>query len=81
LRLVSRVSSRGFAGGGVDDPDVQVLDEQEDVGSGVGPADAGVVGAAAVAQGDGTGFADGVGSAAVAGVGGAVTGDGFGPAV
>jgi hypothetical protein len=32
-----------FAGGGVDDPDVEVLDEQEDVGSGVGPADADVV--------------------------------------
>ena len=32
-----------FAGGGVDDADVEVLDEQQDVGSGVGPADADVV--------------------------------------
>ena len=32
-----------FAGGGVDDADVQVLDEQQDVGPGVGPADADVV--------------------------------------
>jgi hypothetical protein len=29
-----------LAGGGVDDPDVQVLDQQQDVGSGVGSADA-----------------------------------------
>src|SRR5690348_17274019 len=27
-----------FAGGGVDDPDVQVLDQEQDVGSGVGSA-------------------------------------------
>jgi hypothetical protein len=32
-----------LAGGGVDDADVQVADEHEDVGSGVGPADADVV--------------------------------------
>ena len=25
-----------FAGGGVDDPDVEVVDEEQDVGSGVG---------------------------------------------
>src|SRR5215471_7657456 len=37
-----------FAGGGVDDADVQVLDEQQDVGSGVGSADADDVGADAV---------------------------------
>jgi hypothetical protein len=55
------------------------LDEQDDVGSGVGPADADVVEAAAVAQGDGAGFADGVGADAVVGVGGPVAGDGFGP--
>jgi len=29
-----------FAGGGVDHPDVAVLDQDEDVGSGVGSADA-----------------------------------------
>jgi hypothetical protein len=32
-----------LAGGGVDDADVQVLDEEQDVGSGVGSADADVV--------------------------------------
>jgi hypothetical protein len=31
-----------LSGGGVDDADVQVLDEQEDVGSGVGSPDADV---------------------------------------
>jgi hypothetical protein len=31
-----------FAGDGVDDSDVEVLDEQDDVGSGVGSADADV---------------------------------------
>jgi hypothetical protein len=41
-----------FAGGGVDDVDVQVLDQQQDVGCGVGSADADVVQAAAQAQGD-----------------------------
>ena len=29
-----------FAGGGIDDPDVEVLDKDQDVGSGVGSADA-----------------------------------------
>jgi hypothetical protein len=41
-----------LAGGGVDDAHVQVLGEQQDVGSGVGSADADVVEAAAGAQGD-----------------------------
>ena len=41
-----------FAGGGVDDADVQVLDEEQDAGSGVGPADADVVEASVVAEGD-----------------------------
>ena len=68
-----------LSGGGVDDADVEVLDEQDDVGSGVGPADADVVEPAAVAQGEGAGFADGVGADVVVGVGGAVAGDGFGP--
>jgi hypothetical protein len=31
--------SEEFAGGGVQDPDAEVLDEQQDVGSGVGAAD------------------------------------------
>ena len=41
-----------FACGGVDDADVEVLDEHQDAGSGVGPADADVVEAAAVAEGE-----------------------------
>jgi hypothetical protein len=32
-----------FAGGGVDDPNVEVVDEDQDAGSGVGSADADVV--------------------------------------
>ena len=38
-----------FAGGGVDDADVEIGDEQDDVGSGVGSADADVVESAVVA--------------------------------
>ena len=49
-----------FAGGGVDDADVEVLDEHEDVGSGVGSADADGVEPAAVAQGDLAGLVDAV---------------------
>ena len=41
-----------FAGGGVDDADVQVVDEHEDGGPGVGSADADVVQAAVVAEGE-----------------------------
>ena len=63
-----------LAGGGVDDADLGVLDEQQDVGSGVGPADADVVELAAVAQGDGAGGADDVGADPVVGVAGAVAG-------
>src|SRR6202020_2605364 len=37
-----------FASGGVDDADVQVVDEHQDGGSGVGPADADVAELAAV---------------------------------
>jgi len=46
-----------FAGGGVDDADVEVVDEQQDVGSGVGSADADVVQPAVVAEAE---FAVGV---------------------
>ena len=41
-----------FAGGGVDDADVEVVDEHQDGGSGVGSADADVVESAVDAQGD-----------------------------
>ncbi len=49
-----------FAGGRGDNPDVEVLDEQQDVGSGVGSSDADVVQAAVVAQGDDAGVVDAV---------------------
>ena len=47
-----------FAGGLVDDADVEVLDQQQDVGSGVGSSDADVVDAAVVADGDNAGAVD-----------------------
>ena len=53
-----------FAGGGVDDADVEVVDEHEHVGSGVGSgvgsSDADVVEAAGHAQGDHAGGVDAV---------------------
>jgi hypothetical protein len=49
-----------LAGGGVDDADVAVGDEQQDVGAGVGSSDADVVQPAVVAQGDDTGVVDAV---------------------
>ena len=58
-----------LAGGGVDDADVQVVDEQDDVGSGVGSADADVVQAPGVAQGDAAGVVDAVVADPVVGVG------------
>jgi hypothetical protein len=57
-----------FAGGGVDDAHVVVLGEQQDVGSGVGSADADVAQAAGDAQGDRPGFIDLVGADAIVGV-------------
>jgi hypothetical protein len=82
LVVPSRVEgefAQEFAGGGVEDADVQVLDQEQDVGSGVGAADADVVQAAARAQGDVAGAADLVVADAVVGVGGPVPGAGFGP--
>jgi hypothetical protein len=49
-----------FAGVLVDDADVEVLDEEEDVDSGVGPSDADGVELAVVAQGDDAGVVDAV---------------------
>jgi hypothetical protein len=63
----------------VDDADVQVLDEQQDAGPGVGAAGADVVEPPVVAEGDFAGGIDAVGADAVVGVGVAVAGDGFGP--
>jgi hypothetical protein len=58
---------------------VEVLDEHQDAGSGVGPADADVEQLAAVPEGDEPGSVDAVGADAVVGVVGAVAGDGLGP--
>ena len=52
--------SEEFSGGGVDDADVEVVDEQYDVGSGVGSADADVTQLAVDSEGDGAGFVDAV---------------------
>ena len=68
-----------FAGGGVDDADVEVVDEEDDVGSGVGSSDADVVESAVVAQGDDAGVVDAVVADAMVGVGVVVVvGGGFG---
>src|SRR5262249_43975680 len=68
--------AQGFSGGGVDDGDVEVLDEQDDVGSGVGSSDADVAEAAGDAEGDAAGFVDLVAADSVVGVGGAVAAGG-----
>jgi len=57
-----------FAGGGVDDSDVEVLDEDQDAGSVVDSADADVVQASVDAQGDRAGLVNAVGADAVVGV-------------
>ena len=67
-----------LAGGGVDDADVEVGDEEEDGGSGVGSSEADVVEAAVVAEGDAAGGVDAVAADAVVVVVAAVTGGGFG---
>jgi hypothetical protein len=58
--------------GGIDDPDVEVLDEQDDACSGVGSADADVAESAVDAQGDAAGLGHGVVADAVVAVGAAV---------
>jgi hypothetical protein len=70
-----------LTGSGVDDADVQILGEEQDAGSGVGAADADVVEAAVVAEGDFAVGVDAVGADTVVGVGGSVAGGGFGPGV
>jgi hypothetical protein len=61
-----------FAGGGVDDADVEVLDEDQDVGSGVGSGDAEVVQPAVDSEGDDAGVVDAVGADPVVDLAGAV---------
>jgi hypothetical protein len=67
-----------FAGGGVDDPDVEASDEEDDGGSGVGSAQADVVEAAVVAKGDAAVGVDAVVADPMVGVGVAAGGGGFG---
>jgi len=57
-----------LAGDGVDDSDLEVLDEQ-DAGSGVGSTDADVVESAVVSDGDRAGFVDAVVSDPFVGLG------------
>ena len=58
---------------------MEVLDEQDDVGSGVGSADADVVESAVDSEGDAAGVVESVGADSVVGVGGPVGGrSGFG---
>ena len=80
--LVAAVGVEGevaddFAGGGVDDADVEVVDEHDDRGAGEGSADADVVELAVVAEGDFAGFVDAVVADAELAVG-VVVGGGFG---
>ena len=58
-----------FAGDSVHDADVEVVDEQDDVGSGVGSPDTYVMHVAVDAQGDGSGFVYPVVTDPVVGVG------------
>jgi hypothetical protein len=67
-----------LAGGGLDDADVEVVDEEQDGGSGEGSSEADVVEPAVVAQGDAAGVVDAVAADAVVGVVAAVSGAGFG---
>jgi hypothetical protein len=67
-----------LAGGGVDDADVEVGDEEEDGGSGVGSSEADVVESAVVAEGDAAGGVDAVAADAPVVVVLAVAGAGFG---
>ncbi len=81
-RVGSRVSSRRSSPVAASMiADVEVLDEDEDVGSGVGSSDADVVEPAVDAQGDRAGVVDAVVADAVVGVGAAVAGGGFGSGV
>ncbi len=58
---------------------MQVLDQEQDAGSGVGASGSDVEQLPAVAEGDEPGGVDAVGADAVVGAGGAVAWDGLGP--
>src|SRR5215469_15940663 len=70
-----------LAGGGVDDTDVQVMDEHQDAGSGVGSADADVVELPGVAEGELAVGVDAVGADPVVAGGAGIAGGGLGPGV
>lgn len=59
-----------LAGGGVDDADLEAVDEQQDVGSCVGSSDADVVQSAVVSQGHQACFVDPIGAHSVVDLGG-----------
>jgi hypothetical protein len=67
-----------FAGGGMDDADVEFVDEQDDWGACVGSADADVEHGAGVAQGDFAGVVDAVVADTELAVGAVVSGCGCG---
>ena len=67
-----------FAGGGVDDADVEVVDQDEDAGSAVGSPDADGVEPATVTEGDLAGVVDAVAADPVVGIGLLVAGGGLG---
>jgi hypothetical protein len=73
LAWVDEQVAQDLAGGGVDHGDVQVLDEQDDVGSGVGSPDADVAEVAGDAQGDAAAFVDPVAADPVVAVAAAVS--------
>jgi hypothetical protein len=67
-----------FAGVAVDDPDVQVVDEQGDASAGEASAESDVVQAAVVPQNDGAGLIDAVVADAPVWVDAGASGGGFG---
>ena len=70
--------SQDFAGGRVDDSDVEVVDEHDDGLAGPASADGDLVECGLVAEGDFAGVVDAVLADAVVGVVGSVVGRGFG---
>ena len=70
--------SQDFAGGGVDDADVEVVDEHDDGLAGPASSDGDLVEGAVVAEGDFAGVVDAVVADAVVGVVGVVVRGGFG---
>lgn len=70
--------TKGLSGGGVDDADVVVVDQRQDLGSGLGLADTDVVESSGDSEGDVADLGDPVGADPVVAVVLAATGGGFG---